>query len=55
LGARRSAALSSCRIYSTSSIACRSYRRPPETTYRRSLRCLTLPETAVCSPTGSTR
>jgi putative ABC transport system substrate-binding protein len=29
-------------------------RRPPETTYRRSMRYRRLPETAVCSPTEST-
>jgi putative ABC transport system substrate-binding protein len=29
--------------------------RRPETTYRRSMRNLSLPETAVCSPTESTR
>jgi putative ABC transport system substrate-binding protein len=36
-------------------IARRSYWRRPETTYRRSIGNLTLPETAVCSPTESTR
>src|SRR5712675_1938688 len=36
-------------------MACQSYWRPPETTYRRSIRHLTLPETAACSPTESTR
>src|SRR6516225_2254183 len=45
LGASREAALSSCRIYSRPCIARRSYRRPPETTYRRSMRYLNLPET----------
>jgi putative ABC transport system substrate-binding protein len=55
LGRERSADLSSCRIHSRPCIACRSYRRPPETTYRRSIRDLTMPETAVCSPTDKTR
>jgi putative ABC transport system substrate-binding protein len=32
----------------------RSYRRRPETTYRRLLPALTLPETADCSPTDPT-
>jgi putative ABC transport system substrate-binding protein len=41
-------------IYSCSRIARRSYRRRPDTTYRRSIRNLTLPETAACSPTTST-
>jgi hypothetical protein len=31
-----------------------SYRRRPETTYRRSIRYLTTSETAVCSPTDPT-
>ena len=39
---------------STSVTARRSYRRQPETTYRQSMRCLTLSETAACSPTEST-
>jgi putative tryptophan/tyrosine transport system substrate-binding protein len=39
------------RIHSRSCIACRSYQRPPETTYRRSIRDLTMPEMAVCSLT----
>ena len=34
------------------SIARRSYWRPPETTYRRSIRYLSLSKTAVCSPNG---
>jgi putative ABC transport system substrate-binding protein len=55
LGRSREAALSSCRIYSRSHIARRSYRRPPETTYRRSIGCLTSPEKAACSPTDPTR
>jgi putative ABC transport system substrate-binding protein len=38
-----------------SRIVRRSYRRRPETTYRRSMRHLSLPETTVCSPTGPTR
>jgi putative ABC transport system substrate-binding protein len=37
LGASREAALSSCRMYSRSHIVRRSYRRRPETTYRRSM------------------
>jgi putative ABC transport system substrate-binding protein len=40
---------------SWSRIARRSYRRPLGTTYRRSMRNLPLPETAVCSPTDPTR
>jgi putative ABC transport system substrate-binding protein len=35
-------------------IACRSYRRRPETTYRQSIRTLPRSETADCSPTEST-
>ena len=54
LGASREAALSSCRD-SRQRIARRSYRRRPETTYRRFITYLTLPETAVCSPTDPTR
>jgi hypothetical protein len=50
LGASREAALSSCRIYSRSRIACRSYWRRPETMYRRSLGHLPLPETLAPSP-----
>jgi putative ABC transport system substrate-binding protein len=38
----------------TSRIAHRSYWRQPETTYRRFITYLTLPETAVCSPTEPT-
>ena len=41
--------MSSCRMYSRSCIARQSYRRPPETRYRRSIRYLSLSETAVCS------
>jgi putative ABC transport system substrate-binding protein len=55
LGASREAALSSCRVKPRPHIADRSYRRRPETTYRRSIRNLTLLETAVCSPTDPTR
>jgi putative ABC transport system substrate-binding protein len=33
----------------------RSYRRRPETTYRRSIRNLSIPETAACSHTHPTR
>jgi putative tryptophan/tyrosine transport system substrate-binding protein len=55
LDARREAALSSCRTHSRPRIARRSYRRRPETTYRRSMDSLTLPETAVCSHTDSTQ
>jgi putative ABC transport system substrate-binding protein len=55
LGASREAALSLCRMYSRSFIARRSYRRRPETTYRRSISHLALPETAVCFPMESTR
>jgi putative ABC transport system substrate-binding protein len=40
LGASREAALSSCRMHSTPCIVCRSYRRRPETTYRRSIAIL---------------
>jgi putative ABC transport system substrate-binding protein len=36
-------------------IARRSYRRRPETMYRRSIRHLSLPETAACSPTDPTK
>jgi hypothetical protein len=39
-GASRVAGLSSCRVYSSTRIARRSYRRRPETTYRRSMRHL---------------
>jgi putative ABC transport system substrate-binding protein len=38
----------------TSYIVRRSYRRRRETTYRRSIRYLRVPERAVCSPTEST-
>ena len=55
LGASREAALSSSRIYSRSRIARRSYWRRHETTYRRSICDLILPETAGCSPTESIR
>ena len=36
-------------------IACRSYWRQLETTYLRSMCSLSMPETAVCSPTEATR
>jgi hypothetical protein len=55
LGASREAALSPGRVCSRSRIARRSYWRRPETTYRRSIGNLSLPETAACSPTESTR
>jgi putative ABC transport system substrate-binding protein len=55
LGASREAALSSCRTGSRPCIARSSYWRRPETTYRRSMRNLTSPEMAVCSPTDLTR
>jgi ABC-type uncharacterized transport system substrate-binding protein len=55
LGASGTVALSSSRKHSRSCIARRSYRRRPETTYRRSIRILTLPETAACSPMEPTR
>jgi putative ABC transport system substrate-binding protein len=42
-------------MYSRLCIARRSYWRRPETMYRRSITYLTLPETAVCSPTEATR
>jgi putative ABC transport system substrate-binding protein len=54
LGASRELALLSWRMDSRPHIARRSYRPRPETTYRRSIRYLTLPERAVCSPTMST-
>ena len=56
LGASREAALSSSRMRSRSRgcIGHRSYRRRPETTYRRSIAHLTLSETADCSPTDRT-
>jgi putative ABC transport system substrate-binding protein len=54
LGREPGAALSSCRMLLRRRIACRSYRRRPETTYRRSIGHLSLPETAACSPTEST-
>jgi len=41
-------------VDSCSRIARRSYRRRPETTYRRSMGYLSSPETAVCSPTETT-
>jgi hypothetical protein len=53
--ASREAALSSCRMHSRPGIACRSYRRRPETTYQRSIRNLGLSKAAVCSPTDPTR
>ena len=43
------------RMCSQTCIARRSYWRRPETTYRRSIFYLTLPETAVCSPTESAK
>ena len=46
---------SPCRTHSWSRIARRSYRQRPETKYRRSMRNLSLPEKAACSPTESTR
>jgi putative ABC transport system substrate-binding protein len=52
--ASREAVLSSVGTHSWSRIARRSYRRPPETTYRRSITHLSLPETAACSPTDPT-
>ena len=55
LGASREPVLSSYRMYSRSRIARRSYWRRPETTYRRSIRCLPLLETAACSPTDPAR
>jgi putative ABC transport system substrate-binding protein len=47
----REPALSSCRARSPHW----SYRRRPETTYRRSILSLTSPETVGCSPTDPTR
>ena len=55
LGESREPALSQYRMDLCSCIAWRSYRRRPETTYRRCIRNLSLPETAPCSPTESTR
>jgi putative ABC transport system substrate-binding protein len=55
LGPRREVALSSCRIHSCTRIARRSYRRRPETMYRRFITYLRLQETAVCFLTESTR
>jgi putative ABC transport system substrate-binding protein len=55
LGREPGAALSPCRMYSWPRIARRSYRRRPETTYRRSLTNLTLSEKAACSPTETTQ
>jgi putative ABC transport system substrate-binding protein len=55
LGASREAALSSCRVHSSPHIARRSYRRRPETKYRRSMGSLSIPNSAVCSLTESTR
>jgi hypothetical protein len=54
LGASQEVAFWSCRMYSLRNIARRSYWRRPETTYRRSITDLTLPEPAACSPTEST-
>jgi hypothetical protein len=54
LGVSREAASSSSRMCSRSCIARRSGRPRPETTYRRSMDSLKLPETAVCSPTETT-
>jgi putative ABC transport system substrate-binding protein len=51
LGASRQAVFSSRGMHSQMCIACRSYQRRPETTYRRSMGELPSPETAVCSPT----
>jgi hypothetical protein len=55
LGASREVALSSCRMYSRSRVARRSYWRRPETTYRRSITYLSLSETAGYSPTDPSR
>jgi hypothetical protein len=55
LGREPEAALSSCRMDSRFCIARRSYRRRSETTYRRSIRNLSSPETAACSPMESTK
>ena len=55
LGASREAALSSCLICSRACIARRSYRRRPETTYRRCTTYLSLLETAGCSLTETTK
>jgi putative ABC transport system substrate-binding protein len=52
-GASQEAALSSDRMRSRTCIACRSYWRRPETTYRLSAGHLNMPETAACSPTES--
>jgi putative ABC transport system substrate-binding protein len=54
LGRDREVALCSCPTYSRWRIARRSYRRRPETTCRRSIGYLHLPETAACSPTART-
>jgi putative tryptophan/tyrosine transport system substrate-binding protein len=55
LGREPGAALSSCRMHGRARIARQSYRRRPETTYRRSIGYLPSLETAVCSPTEPTR
>jgi putative ABC transport system substrate-binding protein len=54
LGASREAALPSWRMHSRPGIAGRSYWRRSETTYRRCITFLSLPETAVCFPTEPT-
>jgi len=53
-GASREVALSSIQMHGCKCIARRSYRRRPETTYRRSMGYLNLSETVVCSPTDPT-
>jgi putative ABC transport system substrate-binding protein len=54
LGRKRGGGLISLGGRLWSSIAGRSYWRRPETTYRRSITYLPLPEMAVCSPTDPT-
>jgi putative ABC transport system substrate-binding protein len=54
LGREPGGGLVSCRVYSRARIARRSYWRQPKTTYRRSMRYLSLSKTAVCSPTDPT-
>ena len=55
LGREPGGGLSSCRIYSRPRAARLSFWRRPETTYRRSIRYLTMQETGVWSPTDPTR
>jgi hypothetical protein len=55
LGREPGAALSPCRTHSTMRIVRRSYRRRPDTTYRRSIGNLIMQETAVCSHTEPNR